>query len=211
MKNLKNILAVFGVLVLVALLIAASQPTMGTTELVKANGGSSTNQTVRSPVGSSTALTVNTNALKVVGTNVGVGTADPAANLDVPGTAAIGTLRATNVIPLIQTNYAAASSVILNANTHVSADVTNAIGTAVSVLVTNPLVGASGSFKIKSDASARTISLFSGHLLTPMSTNATVNSTNLITTVSKDLLICWSVRQGTATQTQILYWAVAAP
>jgi hypothetical protein len=109
------------------------------------------------------------------------------------------------------TNYAHATSIAINTGTDVSAFVTNTTSANVSLLLTNAAPGTSGSFTTTSDGSARTFSIFSDKPIVMLSTNETVNATQIVTTASKKIKICWSVDLLSATVTNYSVWAKSAP
>ncbi len=127
----------------------------------------------------------------------------------------IGTIILTNVIAVgalrTITNYAHATSITIDASTDVSASVTNDTSANVSLLITNTVDGASGHLLITSDASARTFSVFSDKNIRMFSTNETLNSTQIVSTASKDMLINWLVKKKTATATNVYVWAKSEP
>lgn len=108
-------------------------------------------------------------------------------------------------------NYLHATSMAIDLSTDVSASITNSTSANVAVLLTNTVPGTSGQLLITSDGSARTFSVFSDKLITMLSTNETVNSTQIVTTASKEMVINWKVRKKTATSTNILVWAKSQP
>jgi hypothetical protein len=89
--------------------------------------------------------------------------------------------------------------------------VTNYTTANCSVLLTGAVVGASGSFTTKSDSSARTFSFFSDKLITMLSTNETLNSTQVVTTAGKKLKVNWHVEQSTNGTAEIALWAKSQP
>lgn len=109
------------------------------------------------------------------------------------------------------TNYAHATSIAINCGTDVAANITNSTSADVSVLLTNVVPNTSGRISITSDGSARTFNLFSGISITMLSTNETLNSTQIVTTASKRMLINWAATLETPTKTNLLVWAKSAP
>lgn len=112
------------------------------------------------------------------------------------------------------TNRLYAATMFFDASRDVHASGTNAIGGNVTVVITNSVIGASGSWSLLSDGSARTVSFFSLPALPIwISTNATTSGTNLLTTASKRSLVNWSVRagDGASPSTNIYLWAVNQP
>lgn len=148
----------------------------------------------------------DTNALDevTVGTTLSLaGTAGSTRTLDVSSAISAAQRRVTN--------YAHATSLGLDASTDVAAYVTNTTSANVALLITNTVPGTSGTFTTTSDGSARTFSIFSDKLIVMISTNETVNSTQIVTTASKKLKICWQVDLASATATNIAVWAKSQP
>jgi hypothetical protein len=113
----------------------------------------------------------------------------------------------------VVTNKLYAAAMVLDASTDVHASGTNAIAGNVTLLLTNAVIGRSGSLSLLSDGSARTIAIFAGPTLTWISTNATSAATNLLTTASKQSLLCWRVSAGATASpsTNIHLWAQNQP
>lgn len=85
---MKNISILLLVLFSCVLLHGAAQPVIGTTELIKANGGNASNLVVRTAIAGGSAFTVDTNTLVVTNGNVGIGTDSPSNTLQVIGSTA---------------------------------------------------------------------------------------------------------------------------
>lgn len=120
----------------------------------------------------------------------------------------------TITLPLVQrvaTNYAHASSIAVNCSTDVAAAITNSTSGNVSLLLTNVVPNTSGRLSVTSDGSVRTFNVFAGVSITMLSTNETLNSTQLVTTASKRLLINWAATLETPTKTNLLVWAKSQP
>lgn len=106
------------------------------------------------------------------------------------------------------TNYADATTIIINAGTDVTANITNAVAGNRTIAFATPVIGMSGSLGFVSDASARTLTILSTNcLITWMSTNNTANSTNILTDASKRSIFAWRVGMGTdGVSTNIHCW-----
>jgi hypothetical protein len=113
---------------------------------------------------------------------------------------------------VLQTNSLYSSTVIVPCDKDVFMDVTNAVGGNVALVLTNCVVGRSGSASFMSDGSARTIAVLNpAATLTVLSTNSALVGTNLITTDSKNSLLCWRVCRGIGGSTNVLYWGISQP
>jgi len=126
----------------------------------------------------------------------------------------IGDLYVTNFFQRnFVTNYAYASSLVLDASFGSQAEMTNAASGNISLLVTNTAPGASGTFRILSDGSARTINVFSDKTQTLLATNTVTGygGTNMTTTASKHLYYRWDVRRVSPVATNIFWWAISQP
>jgi hypothetical protein len=109
------------------------------------------------------------------------------------------------------TNYAQASLTV-NAATHVTAAITNAVAGDISITFATPVIGTSFSISGISDGSARTITpLCASVTLKPMSTNWMSSGTNWLTVASKDFLLCGRFSRGVNGVTNLHYWAQVAP
>jgi hypothetical protein len=108
-------------------------------------------------------------------------------------------------------NYAHATSIAIDCGADVAADITNSTSANVSLLLTNIVPKTSGRLSITSDGSARTFSIFSGASITMLSTNETLNSTQIVTTASKRMVLNWAATLETPTKTNLLVWAKSAP
>ncbi len=93
------------------------------------------------------------------------------------------------------TNYPT-GGLTIDCSTAVTANITNAVASSYSVLLTNAVIGTSGSLGLVSDGTARTITIAAGPAITWMSTNDAPAGA-IITTVSKRSLFCWRVGMGT--------------
>lgn len=88
----------------------------------------------------------------------------------------------------VVTNYAYASDLVLPMSSlDVRAAVTNAASGNINLLVTNVVDGATASMRVTADGTERTVSMFwqSGVTVTPITTNATINATNLYVPANK--------------------------
>jgi hypothetical protein len=109
------------------------------------------------------------------------------------------------------TNYAQASLTV-NAATHVTAAITNAVAGNINITFDTPVIGTSFSISGISDGSARTITpLCESVTLKPMSTNWMSSGTNWLTVASKDFLLCGRFSRGVNGVTNLHYWAQVAP
>lgn len=117
-------------------------------------------------------------------------------------------------LPLVQrvaTNYAHATSIAVDCSNDIAANITNSTSANVSLLLTNVVPNTSGRLSVTSDGSSRTFNVFAGISITMISTNETLNSTQLVTTASKRMLINWAATLETPTKTNLLVWAKSQP
>jgi hypothetical protein len=100
----------------------------------------------------------------------------------------------------------------VNAATHVTAAITNAVAGNINITFDTPVIGTSFSISGISDGSARTITpLCESVTLKPMSTNWMSSGTNWLTVASKDFLLCGRFSRGVNGVTNLHYWAQVAP
>jgi hypothetical protein len=109
------------------------------------------------------------------------------------------------------TNYAYAASIVIDLATDVDASITNPITGNLNVLATNTVPGRSFRLWGTSDSSARTINVFCDKSIVMLSTNETANSTQVVTTASKDIILNGATRQKTAAATNLNLWAKSQP
>jgi len=108
------------------------------------------------------------------------------------------------------TNYID-GNITINCSTDVSANWTNAVAGNRTVTLATPVIGTSGSLSLTSDSSARTLAILCAEAtITWLSTNDTAESTNILTTASKDSLFAYRVRlkhiAGAGPLTNIQCW-----
>lgn len=105
------------------------------------------------------------------------------------------------------TNYADGNIGIIAA-TDVTANFTNVVAGNRSITITTPVIGTSGSLGLVSDGTARTLSVIcASAAITWLSTNDTINLTNLLTNPGKRYLWVYRVGMGTdGVSTNIHCW-----
>jgi hypothetical protein len=160
---------------------------------------------------------VTINGASTFNDDVTINAALTADSIDTDGLAVNGTITADELVvdnlslANATTNLAHATSITFYLDALRDHYTTNAVGAAVNVLLTNAVPGNTGSWSLEDDGTGRTLSFFSAHPMTWMSTNGTVNATNFLSVANKYALVCWSVRRTSPTVTNIFMWGINEP